>query len=48
MSTLWNYGPGWEDALFEAYGVESDHERLTYYRDLWNASRRHASGYRHI
>ncbi|MGH3416711.1 MAG: aminoglycoside 3'-phosphotransferase, partial [Actinocrinis sp.] len=20
-STQWNYGPGWEDALFEAYGV---------------------------
>lgn len=38
MSTLWNYGPGWEDALIEAYGVEPDRERLTYYRDLWNAS----------
>lgn len=38
MSTLWNYGPGWEDAFIEAYGVEPDRERLTYYRDLWNAS----------
>ncbi|MGB4135482.1 MAG: aminoglycoside 3'-phosphotransferase [Microbacterium sp.] len=38
MSTAWNYGPGWEDALIEAYGVEPDRERLAYYRDLWNAT----------
>lgn len=38
MSTEWNYGPGWEDALIEAYGVEPDRERVTYYRDLWNAT----------
>lgn len=37
MSTEWNYGPGWEDALIAAYGVEPDRERLAYYRDLWNA-----------
>lgn len=37
MSTGWNYGPGWEDALVEAYGLEPDRERLAYYRDLWNA-----------
>lgn len=37
MSTLWNFGPGWEDTLIEAYGVEPDRERLAYYRDLWNA-----------
>lgn len=36
MSTLWNYGPGWEDALIEAYGIRPDRERLAYYRDLWN------------
>lgn len=36
MSTLWNYGPGWEDVLVEAYGVRPDRERLAYYRDLWN------------
>ena len=36
MSTKWNFGPGWEDALIEAYGVESDRERLEYYRRLWN------------
>lgn len=38
MSTEWNYGPGWEDALLEAYGVSPDSDRLSYYRDLWNAT----------
>lgn len=38
MSTEWNYGPGWEDALIAAYGVEPDRDRLAYYRDLWNAT----------
>lgn len=38
MSTVWNFGPGWEDALIDAYGVEPDRERLSYYRDLWNST----------
>ncbi|MDY0908344.1 aminoglycoside 3'-phosphotransferase [Microbacterium sp. CFBP9034] len=38
MSTEWNYGPGWEDALIEAYGVDPDLPRLSYYRELWNAT----------
>lgn len=38
MSTEWNYGPGWEDALIEAYGLEPDRARLAYYRELWNAT----------
>lgn len=38
MSTAWNYGEGWEDALIEAYGVEPDPARLWYYRELWNAT----------
>ncbi len=38
MSTEWNYGPGWEDALITAYGVQPDAVRLAYYRDLWNAT----------
>lgn len=38
MSTEWNYGPGWEDALIAAYGVEPDRERLAHYRALWNAT----------
>lgn len=38
MSTAWNYGEGWEDALIEAYGISPDRERLSYYRELWNAT----------
>lgn len=38
MSTGWNYGPGWEDVLIDAYGIEPDRERLAFYRDLWNAT----------
>lgn len=38
MSTTWNYGPGWDDALIHAYGVEPDRERLAYYRALWDAT----------
>ncbi|WEG08321.1 aminoglycoside 3'-phosphotransferase [Microbacterium horticulturae] len=38
MSTRWNYGPGWENALIAAYGIEPDPERLAYYRDLWDAT----------
>jgi len=34
-STAWNYGPGWEDALIGAYGVEPDPVRTAYYRLLW-------------
>lgn len=34
-STSWNYGPGWETALLDAYGIESDSERTAYYRLLW-------------
>ncbi|WP_282202083.1 aminoglycoside 3'-phosphotransferase [Kitasatospora fiedleri] len=35
-STVWNYGPGWERPLLEAYGVAPDAERLAYYRLLWD------------
>jgi aminoglycoside phosphotransferase len=34
----WNYGPGWEEPLLEAYGVEPDPERIRYYRLLWELS----------
>ncbi len=35
-STIWNFGDGFERALLEAYGVESDPERSAYYRLLWD------------
>ena len=34
-STEWNYGPGWEPALLDAYGIAPDPERTRYYRLLW-------------
>lgn len=38
MSTEWNFGPGWEGAVLEGYGIEPDEARMAYYRDLWNAT----------
>lgn len=35
-STEWNYGPGWEESLLAAYGVEPDVQRMQYYRLLWD------------
>lgn len=37
LSTEWNYGPGWQRTLVEAYGVEWDEQRVRFYQDLWNA-----------
>jgi kanamycin kinase len=34
-STQWNYGPGWERRLLDAYGVRPDPDRTRYYRLLW-------------
>ena len=38
LSLAWNYGPGWEGALLDAYGIDPDPVRMLYYRDLWNAT----------
>lgn len=35
-STEWNYGPGWEQLLLDAYGVPADPDRTRYYRLLWD------------
>jgi kanamycin kinase len=35
-SSQWNFGPGWEDRLLDAYGIEADDERTRYYRLLWD------------
>ncbi|WP_030271137.1 aminoglycoside 3'-phosphotransferase [Streptomyces sp. NRRL B-24484] len=37
-STVWNYGPGWEKPLLDAYGIAPDGERTAYYRLLWHLS----------
>jgi kanamycin kinase len=34
-STEWNYGPGWEQLLLDAYGIKPDAERTRYYRLFW-------------
>lgn len=34
-STVWNYGPGWEEPLCDAYGVALDAAKMRYYRLLW-------------
>ena len=36
-STVWNFGPGWERPLLDAYGVAPDPERTAYHRLLWDA-----------
>src|SRR5215469_9753631 len=33
--TGWNYGPGWEQVLLDAYGIKQDEQRTRYYRLLW-------------
>jgi aminoglycoside phosphotransferase len=35
-STSWNYGPGWEAPLLDAYGIDPDPHRTRYYRLLWD------------
>jgi kanamycin kinase len=35
-STDWNYGPGWDGLLLDAYGVRPDPDRIRYYRLLWD------------
>jgi kanamycin kinase len=37
-SAEWNYGPGWEERLLDAYGIGPDPERSAYYRLLWDLS----------
>jgi kanamycin kinase len=34
-SSGWNYGPGWEQVLLDAYGIKPDAVRTGYYRLLW-------------
>jgi kanamycin kinase len=34
-SSEWNYGPGWESVLLDAYGIAPDLARIDYYRLLW-------------
>ncbi|GAB3165495.1 aminoglycoside 3'-phosphotransferase [Myceligenerans halotolerans] len=38
LSTVWNYGPGYEHLVYEAYGIDPDPERIAYYRLLWDVT----------
>jgi kanamycin kinase len=31
----WNFGPGWEDVFFDAYGTGKDLAKIVFYRLLW-------------
>ncbi len=35
-SLEWNFGPGWEDCFFDAYGIESDPRRVAWHQLLWD------------
>ena len=37
---MWNYGPGYEHLLLDAYGVDpdADADRIACYRLLWDLS----------
>jgi kanamycin kinase len=37
-SAGWNYGPGWDRLLLDAYGIRPDPEPTRYYRLLWDLS----------
>ncbi|MER5220405.1 aminoglycoside 3'-phosphotransferase [Streptomyces flaveus] len=37
-STEWNYGPGWDDTLLDAYGIAPDPARTDFYRLLWSVT----------
>lgn len=34
----WNYEPAYEDELLDAYGIDRDNDRISYYRRLWDAT----------
>ncbi|MEV8635055.1 aminoglycoside 3'-phosphotransferase [Streptosporangium sp. NPDC051023] len=35
-STEWDYGPGYDGIVYDAYGIAPDPERISYYRLLWD------------
>lgn len=35
-STTWNVGPGWEGCFLDAYGIDPDPDRITFYRLLYD------------
>jgi len=37
-SINWNFSPGWEGELFDAYGIARDEPKLRFYRLMWQLS----------
>lgn len=37
MSLSWNYGQGWERTFLDAYGIDPDPGKQSFYTELWNA-----------
>ena len=35
-SAEWNYGRGYDDMVYDAYGIAQDPDRIAYYRLLWD------------
>ncbi|WAB81070.1 phosphotransferase [Microcella daejeonensis] len=44
MSLEWNYGTGWEETFFDAYGIERDERLIRRWRERWNADSEPAGG----
>lgn len=36
QSLTWNYGTGWERIFLDAYGIEPDEPKWSFYADLWD------------
>jgi kanamycin kinase len=36
LSLDWNFGEGHQAEFFDAYGIQPDHDRIRYYRELWD------------
>lgn len=37
LSLGWNFGPGWEPAFLDGYGIDLDRDKLSFYTGLWEA-----------
>jgi kanamycin kinase len=35
-STEWNFGLGWDNLVYESYGLEPDRDKIQFFRLLWD------------
>lgn len=38
LSTIWNFGYGYEHCVYEGYGIDPDEQKIDFYRRLWDAT----------